>query len=249
MYSMKKGDIFEWLVKYHCEHNLELCLAHIQNGTYRSPITGKPLDIGFEENDAYKGILVVANGDKLLNNMIQDGIAKKQHVGDISGVANEKDFFDYINRQRNSDGAYLFDSVNQRIARAYLLNNSPKSLDESIDPAENRLPNDFLSNDSRIDSQKEIGTKTRLALTLTLAYEGVEAFQIKRTAYAPSGLGKVTHFNKDGLYREFFFDYSESEGIYGVYRRYAKENGTLKCIEEKIVPIEEIVGTKEKCVA
>jgi len=99
------------------------------------------------------------------------------------------------------------------------------------------LPRDFIAveTDSLLN-ERNLGTKTRLAIKLPQAYDRTKAFQIKRTAYGLLGIGKVTQFGPQGLEQEFFFRYEpRSEGpfvdaeagIVGIHRQYERQEQGL----------------------
>ena len=107
-------------------------------------------------------------------------------------------------------------------------NNNPDLQEKA--PIYSLVPSNFLSSDGSV-SPKQMGVKTRLAIKMPLAYSNTHAYQIKRTPYENTGIGKVTHFGPEGLVEEFFFRYApEHRGsfinakhkIIGVYRRWKR---------------------------
>ena len=215
--------MFEWLVRYHCEENLPKCLPHIRNGRYISPFTQTPLNEGTDENDAYIGVLILSDGTDLLDNLVENEVitGDEDDIDPFEDTPDYTPFQRYINNQQNSDGAYVFNAINQIMARVYELNNNPKSLSRFTNKSLlDNIPPDFVTTDRKdINPKRSLGTKTRLAIKLPLAYDDVDAFQIKRTAYTPLGMGKVTHFTRQGLKQEFFFKYEDNR-IIGVHRTY-----------------------------
>ena len=119
----------------------------------------------------------------------------------------QENSFHYLGNQENADGAYIFDGVNNQMAKTFELNNSPENTPRDMRRKKDLvkyLPPNFLSEDASV-RLGNIGTKTRLAIRIPHAYDNTEAFQIKQSAYGPLGIGKVTHFTRDGLAQEFFF--------------------------------------------
>ena len=244
------ADLFAWLVEYHCKANLQQCIPHMKNGKVYLPDTvdgkvqlhGKALEerrlIRGEyypglENELYTGVLLVANGATLIDRL-NEGDVIKSDLEDVrfEDVGDEKAFFSYLSLEGGNDGAHIYDSVNKRIARIMDFNNNPP-IKEKI-PLSSLVPADFLSSDSSVSPSKHMGVKTRLATKMPLAYEHTSTYQIKRTPYGNTGLGKVTHFGPQGLIEEFFFNYDpsgngpfvdEKHRIVGVHRAYGLDDG------------------------
>ena len=237
--------MFKWLVEYHCKHNLEACLPYIQDGIFSFP-EGHDIEEGYEENTlpSYKGLVIFANGDTLIDKLRENEVILDKKEPEFREINSNTSLFNYIDSVRNSDGAYVFNSIKSKMAKVRLLNNNPYHCkDVSL---EDMLPENFLSEDGSVDTD-EIGTKTRLAATLPAVYtdeskgQNVETYQIKRTAYGNLKMGKVTHFDKDGLNEEFFLQYdpehkgsfiNEEAKIVGVYRRYERLAGDLIQMDE-----------------
>lgn len=233
-------DIFNWLVKYHCDKNLEKCLPFIENGRVRSPDSSN-LREGLDENEIYPGVLVVCNGDTLLETLMKDEIVDPNDIDGFVEVKGWQDFIKYLGSRENNDGAYIFDSKNSRITRAYELNNHPKTLKGRY-RLEEMVPGDFCSADGSVSPRSNLGTKTRLAIKLPQAYPNITTFQIKRTPYGDFGMGKVTYFDKDGLRKEFFLT-SHEEGIYRSYER-MEPDGRMEKVGEAQIPLE-VYATKK----
>lgn len=237
------NDLFSWLVEYHCKENLPQCLPHLKDG--RAYVLGRPIEEG-EENELYKGLLIISNGDTLVSKLsnghvINDDPAKLRYAD----VSDKTDLWRYINERRNKDGAYIYDGKNGRITKAAEVNNNPSSMPQGIDLS-SMIPADFVySEGNEIDESEDLGTKTRLAIRTPHAYENTNTHQIKRTAYGNTGLGKVTHFGPQGLIEEFFFRYApnskgpfidKKHGIVGVYRSYERnDDGRLVKVLEQLV--------------
>ena len=222
-----KGELFDWLVGYHCKENLERCLPYLKQG--RAYDASDSLIQEGEENEHYKGVLIVSNGKTLASKLSQGGVIHDDPEDlEFFTLQNKEDLASYLTLQRQKDGAYIFDGVNNQITRVGELNNNPSSLRER--KIYSMAPPDFLSYDGSIPL-REMGTKTRLAIKMPLAYQDTSSYLIKRSAFGNTGLGKVAHFGQNGLMQEFFFehkpDYQGSfinpeHKIVGVYRRWKR---------------------------
>lgn len=203
---------------------------------------GSPIIEG-EENEWYKGFLIVASNQSF--NEIKDDLIYHDHdIGEFMEIKNREDFYNYLENTSSKDGAFVFDIPHLNIARAYVLKNHFSIIPKEFNSI-NMLPEDFASFEKiSYVSSKDIGTKTNLAITIPHINNNIETFQIKRTAFSSLGMGKVTHFNSQGLVEEFFLMYnSDTKGpfinqkykIEGIYRKYERKNGKLVCISEKPV--------------
>lgn len=241
--TMIASGLFDWLVQYHVTQNLTVCYPHLHQGKVFTK-EGKPHREGEEENEWYTGILIVANGSTLYDRLFADKVVLDGEMDPAVRVENVDGLATYLSEQHNGDGAYVFNGQTQEIRRVYELNNNPASLSQDV-WLEEVLPSDFCADNGSVSVRRNSGTKTRLAAKLPRAYEDCHTFQIKRTAYTPLGVGKVTHFTKQGLLEEFFFRYAphaegpfidEARGIVGVYRRYGRDDGgELVRLEEQLV--------------
>ena len=236
-------DIFNWLVDYHINVNLKLAMPYIIDGSLRDRF-GSPLREGSDSNSPTKGVLIVSNGQNLIFfNSLNNGMIAKPT--DFAVINSRETFNAYLNHNAHSDGAYIFNGINNVMLRTPEINNNPLSLQKKFSkgfPLSEFLPRDFLHFNSNEEVDEfSIGTKTRLALKAPHAYKGTDTFQIKRSAYNSLGLGKVTHFNEQGLVEEFFLLHDpNSDGpfidkenkIKGVYRKYDKIKGKVSKVEE-----------------
>ena len=237
-----ENPIFNWLINYHYYINLKLCLPYIENG--RLIQQGRHLDECDDEVEAYKGVLIVADGSTLINRLEHDRVIHDNPADlEFTTIASMGDLFRYLANQKNSDGAYLFNKESGKITRVCEINNSmPNMPDESS--MHRMIPDDFVSFDKKIMSYRNIGTKTRLAIKIPHAYDDSETYQIKRSSYGKLGMGKVTHFNKQGLVEEFFFNLdimatnstSQMSKISGMHRKYNKSpDGRLVKVSESVI--------------
>ncbi len=228
--------LFEWLISYHIERNLQACLPHIRDGRFYQH--GRPLAEG-RENEHYQGVLIVANGDTLFNRMIDAGMIEDgDHDAPVT-VTSKEEFFGYLDGQDNSDGAYIFDGVHSTFTRVNELHNG---IARGLHSLVSHVPKDFASYDEGLDARRFLGTKTRLAIKIPYQFPDVHALQVKRSGYTDLGLGKVTKFNSSGLEGEFFLKADpESVGpfidvrnsIVGVRRSYGVSDGGLVLTDER----------------
>jgi len=221
----------------HVEKTLPLCLEKMIEGVVHSD--GQPLREGIDKGVPYDGLLIVANGDTLASRLRSDDVIHDEPQGFVD-AKNFEQLSKYLETQQGEDGAYIFDGVNDRITRVMELNNNPPGLPKNVKFYE-MMPIDFVSYDGTVQ-RANIGTKTRLAVKLPHAYDNTETLQIKRSPFATPRIGKVTHFTKQGLAEEFFFDYACNHGmnhdtadiipfaetekgaLVGVYRRYTQDH-------------------------
>lgn len=240
---MDKEELFRWLVAYHWSINLDQHLRRVDK---------RHLAEGVDENESYRGILIVANGNTLIGHLQEDRVVLDSTIETPISTPKLDHFFLYLSGQRNGDGAYVFDSVNKRIVKVRELKNDVGNPNLRTD---RYLPPDFLAHDTSV-SLDEIGTKTRLAVRLPQAYPDTHALQIKRTAYGDFGMGKVTHFDHRGLAEEFYIAHDHSSegpflrpklGLVGVYRQYDRQGDQVVCIlEERVESLVDIAGYQRR---
>jgi len=231
---MKNADLFWWLVSYHCK-NLESRLPCKKD---------EKLTVEGTENESYRGLLLVSNGDTLLETLIRSRLVEPYDISKPKSISSRGQFYNHLDEQIQKDGAFIFDGKNRMIFRAYELNNNPKSLESHEDSLVSAVPQDFVySSGENPVKREDIGMKTRLAIKLPQAYHNIETFQIKRTAYGNLGMGKVTHFDKDGLVQEFYFQRGEDGKIEGVHKRYEHVDGKLKVVSESSVNVSDYLDS------
>ena len=231
---MDTEQLFDLLVAYHCERNLPACLPFISDGKVKDIRFGEPFKEGEDEVFYYPGLLIISNGPTLVEKLIDNGLARPDSIESFTAIDDKESLFAYIEGPGRKDGAHLYDGENQKIARIHEINNAPLQESSAKDLLD-RLPSDFVYSDKRDFDSGDIGTKTRLAVKLPMKYHSLEALQIKQTSYEGLGVGKVTHFDKDGLRREFFFDYdTDTETIVGVHREYFRGDTDQGYTEQKI---------------
>ncbi|HLD43075.1 MAG TPA: hypothetical protein VJB08_03770 [Candidatus Nanoarchaeia archaeon] len=261
---MEPRNIFQDMVEYHVTNNLEACLGFIEDGKIISPEKKRPYRPGLDENHIYAGFLLVSDGNRLLDALVKDKrvTPSPEHMSEFQSLdGKDGSLFEYFDSLANTDGVFIYDSLDDKVARVYEMGNEDKK--SSFETAKSYLaslagcksakstikedlPADFCSYDGSVPLQGNIGTKTRLAIKLPKIYGGInaQAFQIKHTPYTDFGMGKVTHFGKDGLKEEFFLMHERSainpenpHGIIGVYRQYAKIDGKLGRTIETRTPL------------
>lgn len=236
---MEKGDLFWWLVDYHCNINLKESLSKIRNGVLVN--NGGRYPEGTDRGCPYQGVLIIANGSTLAERLVRDHIVHDQELSDFVDAGSKAQFLDYLRKQETDDGAYVYDGSNGKMAHVEEINNDPP-LPAGFSMC-NMVPKDFFFVDGK-QPKPMIGTKTRLAIKVPQAYENTEAFQIKRSRYGTLGMGKVTHFTDQGLAKEFLFAYDPSydgpfinrrKGIIGLLRTYQRDdNGQLYRASQEI---------------
>ncbi|MBS3122127.1 hypothetical protein J4434_04545 [Candidatus Woesearchaeota archaeon] len=230
-----KEHLFPWLVYMHYQ-NLMDCMPFIADGSLRDR-KGLPIKEG-READVYSGVLILANGTTLIDRLQLDGVVEDKILGAFTPLSSRRDFMDYIKRKQedSSDGAYVVDSHRERMVYVSEFNSRiPINISDYV-------PQDFFYYESGLPEETNIGLKTKVAIRLPLRYDNVDTYQIKRSAYTKLGLGKVTHFNMQGLAEEFFFKVEPNcdgpfvvpeQPIVGVYRTYERKDGALICTEER----------------
>ncbi|MBN1385725.1 hypothetical protein JW968_01980 [Candidatus Woesearchaeota archaeon] len=248
---MEKDQIFWWLVAYHADVNLPKVLPHMDRGGFVHPL-GKKIKVGKYENDIYHGFLIVANGDTLaqkiqkspdsLDSKVIHDSAPPQFVP-IQDIAA---FMNYLDDESadEPDGAYVINSMKNSIAHVGEYNNNISSPDFA-----RVLPHDFIHCLGDIPvNERTLGTKTKMAIKASYNYDNTEAFQIKRTAFNGTGMGKVTHFRKGVLYQEFYFAHEPDvspllvpeQGIIGVHREYDIGSGSPRIRQSLPISFDDI---------
>src|SRR3989338_4295357 len=99
------SQFFEWMVHHHINTNLPKCLPHLEGESMATRV-GSPRHT---ENKHYDGAVFVADGEGLIERMIEDGTAwgvGSRHVSikDAAGLS------DYLNGLSNPDGGHIYDS-------------------------------------------------------------------------------------------------------------------------------------------
>lgn len=239
--SMVDSPLFDALVRYHVEHNLPRVASYLHDG--QCIIENEPVLEG-QENERYKGVLIVANGSTLVDKLVKDEVLRRRPA-EFVPLPSPNHLLPYLNDQEGKDGAYLYDGVNRYIAHVarYF---TPCRLGHRV---QDLVPPDFLSYDGSIPIDEDnLGTKTQVAMELPFMYRGalspgVTALQIKRSGFTALGVGKVTRFTGDGLAEEFFFQYRPdledhlvpAHGLVGVHRTYARQDGRLLRTAERVL--------------
>ncbi len=264
--SQRGSPIFWWLVQYHTEENLRPYLEqhlsatgnhHVENG---------------RENEFTTGCLILENGETLVNKLRQERLVLDHQPPHFQPATSYEQLADFLQQNKRKDGAFFYDGKHQWIARvARYANNSP-AIEAGREKQTSLIPPDFFSYGSTAnltgkDLDHYSGTKTDLAMVLPVAYSSpdctVHAYQIKRTAYAGSGLGKVAAFGPQGLEEEFFFrEYEDKDRdkdksksplvlppypLVGVHRAYEPgEEGIVKVREGLVDLADGLKGGRRK---
>lgn len=260
-----RSPVFDWLVRYHTQENL---LAYIDY--LSSSVEVKPVANG-RENSSTTGCLILENGDTLVSKLRQERIILDYQSPQFQPATTYQQFAEFLEHHKGNDGAFFYDGKHQQLARVARYTNNNPAIEAVRERQVSLIPADFFfyrqdaaaSPLTEQDLDEHSGTKTDLAMVLPVAYTSpgcrVHAYQIKRTAYAGSGLGKVTHFGPQGLEEEFFFKDHSGEGplvlpgfpLVGVYRLYEARDGQVERILEKVVNVGRFgrVGEGERKVA
>ncbi len=236
-----KENIFEAVIRYHFL-NLQDSLKHFCQGRIYDN-KGEALVEGIGENPHAHGVYLVYDGAHILD-AASKRISRKNGIKETEDVPTIDAFVARLRDEHDPDSVFLYNTEKQKITRvkSEFNNNYEGNLDSLL---ESSLPSNFLSTDSSMPVY-EVGTKTASAVLMAYALnqrqdKGVKTLIIKRTPYGQLGLGKVAEFGKQGLTREFFFEYApehqgqfidEEHKIVGVLREYQKEGN-------KVVPINE----------
>lgn len=219
-----------------------------------------PYAQGLDECEHYPGVFVVKNGPETLQDLIDKGWILDEVIGGFRPAARKEEFLHHLSEDdgKKEGRAYLYDGVNRTMTEVYKFANQPSPVtqrkrfdlllwhfdigvgrrnpyySENL-PLEKLLPEDFLSSDESVKvSPAQIGTKTDLVMRFPRAYPELRTFQIKRAAYGDFGMGKVTHFDKDGLVEEVYLEVDEQGRgpfvdaglkLVGVHRLYRTEEG------------------------
>jgi len=206
---------------------------------------------GSDKRTPYEGIMILKNGTTLIDKLKKDGRVRSGDVDEAISIKTKEEFFEFMKHRTEEDGIFVYESAKKQLRRVSYV--CPQHLEEKRnggvleDLIESSIPNDFIQFNSTLSPaymRLRLGTKTRLAIEIpkSYSYGEIDVYQIKRSAYTDLGMGKVTHFNKQGLVEEFFMmpmnggkaiEGTNPNGICGVYRSYVKENGRVKMAEEK----------------
>ena len=244
-------NLFEALVRFHSTYNLQRTLAYTErHGGLFGP-DGLPLQEG-QENHAYVGAIIVANGDTLAQKLREGSeTVEPVEISLFEPIRSENDLFRYLLRLEHEDGADVYNGHNHTIARASELPNSLLGM-RGVSMYE-AVPPNFVYHHRTSPAEGNpgrIGTKTRLAIRFPRAFDKTHSYQIKHTVFGPTGeydptMGKVTQFGSQGLEREFFLAYKPESsgpfvlperGIVGVERTYSRtsERGLVQTSESLV---------------
>jgi len=243
----KGVNIFNWLVRYHYETNVEPRLKD----------ASKPTSIVKEgaENELTSGCLIIENGDTLVGKLKAESIILDYATPEFTEAYDYDKFTNFLRTHKARDGAFFYDGLHRSVAKVSRYGNNSTPMAAVRQRQISLIPPDFVFYGSQVplthkDIDDHIGTKTDLAMVLPVAYSTedciVKAHQIKRTAYGNSSLGKVTSFGKHGLAEEFFFHYlnhsQRNQELVGVHRIYAPGEGKPYKIIEEIVNLNDSVS-------
>jgi len=211
--KITNSEIFDWLVRFHSTINLEKFIQEYQPEWIDETLElrkDKPIIEGETEID-YKGILVLTDGEGILERLVKHGLVMEgDHTAPVQ-IRTYDDFRTYITEtQQSPDGAYVLDKWRGEISRIGRYYDHGLSAKDYL----GSLPHGFFKYHSNDELEMPyIGLKTRVAIAAPKERKvpHIEAFQIKRTAFAlPLGMGKVVHFNKEGVVEEYFMRFDPS---------------------------------------
>jgi len=235
---MQTVDFFGVHTQFHIDYNLGQCLTYLREGVIQPAPKNKPINEGKQNNSSF-GITVLRNGGALMDYLREDKLVQDVDVHESVGIGDSRAyrrFLEDLAEKGESDGVYVFDSKRGVLTRV------SKVLNEDSNVAfSHLLPPDFIHYegvppegvvDQEAWLRSELGTKTRLAVSLTNKFgkKGVEAHQIKQSGYTPFGMGTVTHITEQGLKR-WFYMYNAAlysppslarDAIYGATRTYVR---------------------------
>jgi len=248
------NDLFRLLVRYYCEEKWTACRRDVKDGIFYDRYDD---DFGIGDENPFHGALIVANGDTLAGELVQQELVKENPLGKFIPTRTIDDFCTVMDRIKKRDRAMIYDGVNKQMANVeaiYANKLAHINLDFDKD-----LPYNFMVNDGSIDVN-ECGTRTRAAMLITKAYANsgceVDAYIIRATAYTPLGMGLVAHFTKEGLKEVFFLKYDPNSSeemfidkkkkVVGVYRTYKRVDGETVLDQERIVNPKEIYTANEQ---
>lgn len=273
---MDNQELFFRLVERHCTVNLQKCRRFIDvqhEGIAVLSEEHMPYGQGVDECEHYPGIFIVKNGPETLQDLVRKKWILDEVIGGFQAAARGEEFLGILARDddvKNEGRAYLFDGVNQSVTQVYKFANEPSPVarrfrfdvlgmhfDVGVGRSnpyyserlrlEELLPRDFLSTDSSVALHPAvIGTKTDLGMRFPRAYPELHTLQIKRASYGDFGMGKVTHFDKEGLVEEMYIAIGEqvrgpfidaAYNLVGVHRVYRDEEGRpFRNAEERLTP-------------
>ncbi|MDD5331923.1 MAG: hypothetical protein PHE43_03860 [Candidatus Nanoarchaeia archaeon] len=228
--EVSKENLFEFLVEHHVKRNLPKCLKYFDPmvGRIKHPFKKNCYIPEKQENSIYKGVLIFADGNVFSSAAThkEEDVVNNQEIGSPKRVETKKDLEKYIIETEEDDGAHIFNGDEDTILWVGMLNNHPaippkdKALNDYFNNYSfgDRVPSNFVYSNKKEGKVKdtEVGNKTNIADFLSGFYsvkyqKSIESFQIKQSSYSDFGMGKVTHFTKDGLGEEFFFKTYESD--------------------------------------
>ncbi|MBS3116356.1 hypothetical protein J4421_02045 [Candidatus Woesearchaeota archaeon] len=251
---MSSSPSFEWLVRFHFEHNVAPNLSSFRNGQLCDS-RGKPLKEGKDTNSPTFGYLILENGDTLVSRLHDEDIILDLEPPQFHPTPTYDAFIAFLKAHEDEDGAFFSAAQHSTTAKISTYNNQASALKADRLRSLTLIPPDFVFFDQKhpVTAQQydlHVGTKTDLAIRLPYLYSrrldcDVHAYQIKRSPYGTVGLGKVTDFGAQGLEKEFFFHHNpEHQGpflvpdqmIYGVVRGYKMgEEGRVVRTGQRII--------------
>jgi hypothetical protein len=153
-------DIFEALIQFHVDNNLAMCRKYIVDGANTDPY-GRQIIEGLTEID-YKGFLIIADGQRLIDEMRKDVVVKDKNISPIATIPDAESFLSLLGSQLSPDGAYLVDRENALMFKGLKFTNE---LEELIDMKDRILLSritELTEEKSELDSQATVDNNVRL---------------------------------------------------------------------------------------
>jgi hypothetical protein len=212
---MARLNLFNAMALYHIKNSLPNCMKFFENGKIKDLYNDGYFNEG-QENDAHKGFLVVSDGKDVLEKLVNDdAIEDKDSI--TYRINSHDELFNYLNSQKDKDGAYVFDSYNNKITRVMfnrdsdMLKQRLKNNHKGEYDLNQKLPYDFLLSNCCSDFKTiDVGSKTRVATQLTHAYDHLKAVVLKRTGYGDLAIGRVVYVLPNGVNSSMHFEYKPS---------------------------------------
>ncbi|MFH0979104.1 MAG: hypothetical protein V1837_07440 [Candidatus Woesearchaeota archaeon] len=216
---------FEWMTEYVYERILPKVIPHLDHKEGRViGLDGKILGEGPDfENPYYNGLIMAFDGEKILAKA-SEVMGRPNAIGEPVKVDGKEGFKQYLVANDKRDIKLLYNSQGELMysMRGEFKNWHPDfPVDENL---ERRLSKDFLSLDGHIPVQYA-GTKTWAAvLTPALVNKlnlggDVDTILLQETPVG-AGIGRLSHFDKDGLVEDLHFVYNKQyNALQGIYRQ------------------------------
>jgi len=186
-------SLFRWMAEYNKTRNFD-SLKKILLEETPVPKELQPLFMRKEgeENKIIRGVAIFANGDRLLKELIKREIVSENHISQPVPVRNKDELFDFLDNHIHEDGVAVYDRKNKEMAMVTLIKNSVMNV-------AHLFPKDTITYFGLKDvTERDIGNKTRLAVSITSLVTDSEAYLIKRSIFGPNP-GTKPIYDKDNV--------------------------------------------------